>query len=173
MRSQFKKIKARWRSCFALLTVGALPPPQKRKWSHLVSMDSYLSYKRSLQRQPDYNCEQRLVLIWVAAVFLAASWLHLIRGRVRSLKCVVRAPSCQTFWRVRLIAHRLPGLFVWYISNKPREAYHFSSSPLLVTVIYFLNENTCTAWRKTSQMCLSQIIPEGLWNKTLQVIALQ
>lgn len=55
-------------------------------------------------------------------VFLAASWLHLIRGRVRSLKCVVRAPSCQTFWRVRLIAHRLPGLFVWCISNKLEEA---------------------------------------------------
>lgn len=60
--------------------------------------------------------------------FSPASCLHLMRQRVRSLKCVVRALSCQTFWRVRLIARRLPGLFVWYISNKLREAYHFSSS---------------------------------------------
>lgn len=78
-------------------------------------------------------------------MFLAVSWLHLIRGRVRSLKCVARAPSCQTFWRVRLIAHRLPALFVWYISNKPREAYHFSyflspSLPYSPNKTYFLKK---------------------------------
>lgn len=80
-----------------------------------VKLRSDLSSKTSLQRQLEHNREGSNLS---GPVFLGASWLHLIRGRVRSLKCVVRAPSCQTFWRVRLIAHRLPGLFVWYISNK-------------------------------------------------------
>lgn len=112
-------------------------------------------------------------------MFLATSWLHLIRGRVRSLKCVVRAPSCQTFWRVRLIAHRLPGLFVWYISNKLREAYHFSSSPLLLTIPVFpflLSLSLFLFWKYNILHCLTKNIPNvaftdysgRIWNQTLR-----
>lgn len=139
-----------------ILTDGAFPPPHKRKWSHL--MDSYLSFlKYPSSDSYYYYCEQKTGSNLSGQCFSPLPVLHLIRGRVRSLKCVVRAPSCQTFWRVRLIAHRLPGLFVWYISNKLREAFHFSFFISLTQqgIIFFLflwNENTtCTAWRKTSQ----------------------
>lgn len=42
----------------------------------------------------------------------SSSWPHMIQGSVRWFKCVLRAGSCQTFWRERLITHGLPGLFV-------------------------------------------------------------
>lgn len=107
--------------------------------------------------------------------FSPASCLHLIRQRVRSLKCVVRAPSCQTFWRVRLIARRLPGLFVWYISNKLREAYHFSSS-ISYSPSHFLKKwkyGMCCLTKKISQTWFSQIILEEAWNQTRRGRAIQ
>lgn len=45
------------------------------------------------------------------------------KRRLDGLNVFLRARSCQTFWRARLIARRLPGLFVWNISNKELVAH--------------------------------------------------
>ena len=72
-KSQFKD-KSQVEKLHPVLTDGALsPPPQKRKWSHVVELIYLLKHPSS--DSPGFNCEQKLVLIWVASVsrrFLAA-----------------------------------------------------------------------------------------------------
>lgn len=107
------------------------------KWSRA---NEYLVHKRANVVLGNIRCE----IIIKINPFLDQNFMNeCTRGRLtsRSLCCFLlpehiwskrgldglnvflRARSCQTFWRARLIARRLPGLFVWNISNKELVAH--------------------------------------------------